>query len=150
VLLLLDATRPDTFAAVEEIGAQLTGAQHLIVVVNKTDLAACDIRRTPSPVYISAKNRQGMEALIAALAERVSLDPVSAGDTVVTNLRHYEALQRTQEALARAAQGFANKLPGDLIAQDVRDALHHLGTITGAISTDEVLGAIFSRFCIGK
>ncbi|MDR2449213.1 MAG: tRNA uridine-5-carboxymethylaminomethyl(34) synthesis GTPase MnmE [Prevotellaceae bacterium] len=150
VLLLLDATRPETFSAIEEIRAQLNDTQQLIVAVNKVDLAACDIHSIPSPIYISAKNRQGMEALVEVLANHVNLSPISADETVVTNLRHYEALQRTQEALVRAAQGFANNTPGDLVAQEVREALHHLGSITGAISTDEILSTIFGKFCIGK
>ena len=150
ILLLLDATRPETFSAVEEIRAQLNDTQRLIVAVNKIDLAACDIQGIPSPVCISAKNRQGIEALVETMVSHVNLAPVSADETVVTNLRHYEALQRTQEALQRAAQGFAGKTPSDLIAQEVREALHYLGTITGAISTDEILGTIFSKFCVGK
>jgi tRNA modification GTPase len=150
VLLLLDATRPETFSSIEEIRVQLNDTQQLMVVVNKTDLATCDLHSTPAPIYISAKNRQGIEALVEALVSHVNLAPISANETVVTNLRHYEALQHTQEALTRAVQGFAAKIPSDLIAQEVREALHHLGTITGAISTDEILNTIFSRFCIGK
>jgi tRNA modification GTPase len=150
VLLLLDATRPATFASIEEIRAQLNDTQQLIVAVNKTDLATCDLHSAPAPVYISAKNRQGIEALVEALVNHVDLAPISTNETVITNLRHYEALQHTQEALVRAVQGFANKIPSDLVAQEVREALHHLGTITGTISTDEILDTIFSKFCIGK
>ncbi|MDR3132455.1 MAG: tRNA uridine-5-carboxymethylaminomethyl(34) synthesis GTPase MnmE [Prevotellaceae bacterium] len=151
VLLLVDATRPDTFTSIKEVRPQLNDGQQLIVVVNKTDSATCEAPScAATPVYISAKNKQGITQLTDALINSVNRSPVSADETVVTNLRHYEALQRTQEALTRAAQGFANKLPSDLIAQEVREALHHLGTITGEITTDEILGTIFSRFCIGK
>jgi tRNA modification GTPase len=150
VLLLLDATRPETFSSVGEIRALLNDAQRLMVVINKIDLAACDIHTAPAPIYISAKHRQGIDSLIEALVNHVNLAPLAAGESVVTNLRHYEALQHTQEALTRAVRGLAGKIPTDLIAQEVRDALYHLGTITGAISTDEILETIFSRFCIGK
>jgi tRNA modification GTPase len=150
VLLLLDATRPETFSSIEAIRAQLNDAQRLMVVINKIDLAACDMHHVPAPVYISAKHRQGIETLMEALINHVNLAPVSANETVVTNLRHYEALQHTQESLTRAVRGFADKIPGDLIAQDLREALYCLGSITGEITNDEILETIFSRFCIGK
>jgi tRNA modification GTPase len=150
VLLLTDATRPETFASIEEVRAQLTGAQTLIVAVNKIDCATCAIPCDPAPIYISAKNKQGIEQLTEAFLHHLNRAPLAAGDTIITNLRHYEALQRTQEALSRVEKSFAAKIPGDLIAQDIREALHHLGSITGEVTTDEILGNIFSRFCIGK
>ncbi|MDR2802169.1 MAG: tRNA uridine-5-carboxymethylaminomethyl(34) synthesis GTPase MnmE, partial [Prevotellaceae bacterium] len=150
VLLLVDATRPNTFTGVEEVRAQLSGSQQLIVAVNKIDSAACDAPCGTTPVYISAKTRQGVAQLTETLINSVHSAPLAADETVITNLRHYEALQRTQEALQRAAQGFAGKRSADLIAQDIREALHHLGSITGEITTDEILGNIFGRFCIGK
>ncbi|MBE0640432.1 MAG: tRNA uridine-5-carboxymethylaminomethyl(34) synthesis GTPase MnmE, partial [Bacteroidales bacterium] len=68
----------------------------------------------------------------------------------VSNSRHYEAFGRTSEALDRVERGLASEMTSDLITTDLRDALYHLGTITGEVSTDEILGSIFSRFCIGK
>jgi tRNA modification GTPase len=69
---------------------------------------------------------------------------------VVTKIRHYEALSRTQTALYRAANGLNMGISGDFLSQDIREAMHYLGEITGEISTDEVLGNIFRHFCIGK
>ena len=69
---------------------------------------------------------------------------------LVTNARHHEALRQSADALEAALTALDAGIPSDLIAQDLRTALHHLGTITGTITTDEVLGQIFSRFCIGK
>ena len=69
---------------------------------------------------------------------------------LVTNLRHYEALQHANESLAAVRRGLDEGIPTDLVAQDLREALYYLGSITGEITTDEVLGNIFGRFCIGK
>ena len=69
---------------------------------------------------------------------------------MVTNLRHYEALRLAEEALNAARTGLANDVPGDLIASDVRQALHHLGNITGEVDPEDILDHIFSNFCIGK
>ena len=71
-------------------------------------------------------------------------------DILLTNVRHLEALKHTNTALLHAARGLSDGLSADLVAIDLRDALHHLGTITGEVTTDEVLGNIFGRFCIGK
>ena len=70
--------------------------------------------------------------------------------TLVSNVRHFEALQKASGSLDAVRQGLENGIPSDLVAQDLREALYYLGTITGEITTDEVLGSIFSRFCIGK
>ncbi|MCL2097557.1 MAG: tRNA uridine-5-carboxymethylaminomethyl(34) synthesis GTPase MnmE [Bacteroidales bacterium] len=152
VLLVLDATRPETFAPVEEIQSRLNNNQHLIVLLNKTDatpIVSCQLSIV-NFIAISAKHKEGLDQLIAALAAAVNLSPLSRNETVLTNARHYEALQRSAEALERVSEGVNSGLPGDLVAQDLREALHHLGAITGTITTDEILGAIFGRFCIGK
>ena len=78
------------------------------------------------------------------------LKQVKQGDVVITNLRHYDNLRQTDEALSRVLQGMDNGVTGDFLAMDVRQALHYLGVITGEISTDDLLENIFSRFCIGK
>ncbi len=77
-------------------------------------------------------------------------ESISPNATIVSNVRHYEALQCTQEALKRVEKGFANNVPSDLVTQDIREALYHLGSITGEIATNEILGNIFGKFCIGK
>ena len=71
-------------------------------------------------------------------------------DTVVTNTRHYEALSRANESLEKVLQGLDSNITGDFLAMDIRQALHHLGEITGEITTDDLLDNIFSKFCIGK
>lgn len=99
-------------------------------------------------LLISAKYGTGMDELRSRLASCKT--DIDTNATMVTNLRHYEALCRALQSLKDVQQAMASGIPTDLVAQDLRLALHHLGTITGEITTDDVLGTIFSRFCIGK
>ena len=106
-------------------------------------------------VKISAKTGEGLVDLMSTLSNKAS-DLVGTSDsTLVTNLRHYEALRKSEAPLRRVLAGLgatdhAAPLPPDLIAQDLREALHYIGSIVGEISTDEVLGSIFREFCVGK
>lgn len=102
-------------------------------------------------IPISAKTGKGLSTLTKTLGEIGSEITGSTDETLVTNVRHYEALVRAASALERVRAGLhIATLPPDLIAQDLREALYHLGEIVGEISTDEVLGNIFRKFCIGK
>lgn len=102
-------------------------------------------------IPISAKTGSGLPELTEALAEIGRRITGDTDETLVTNIRHYEALSRAATALGRVSDGLkVATLPPDLIAQDLREALYHLGEIVGEISTDEVLGNIFRKFCIGK
>ena len=74
----------------------------------------------------------------------------SVGDTIVTNARHYEALIKAEDAMQRTLNGLEMNIPGDLLAQDIREAMHYIGEITGQISTTDLLQTLFSKFCIGK
>jgi tRNA modification GTPase len=150
VLFVVDATRPETCAPLDDIRARMNDAQHLIIVVNKTDMARCEVLCTPAPIPISAKNRQGLEALTKALLRSLHRAPLAANETIVTRLRHYEALQGAQKALTRVAQGLSDGISSDLIAQDIREALYHIASITGEIATEDILENIFGKFCIGK
>ena len=99
-------------------------------------------------VCLSAKHHFGLNDLYNTLKY---CQPLSSPDaTLVTNVRHYEALLHASESLKSVQQGLKMNIPTDLVSQDLREALHYLGSITGEITTDEVLGNIFSRFCIGK
>ena len=101
-------------------------------------------------IPISAGKHLGLDSIKKTLHSICSIGVTNSNSVLVTNLRHFEALQNAHSALTRVAEGLESTLPTDLLTQDLREALHHLGTITGAITTDEVLGEIFSRFCIGK
>lgn len=100
---------------------------------------------------LSAKERVYLEELKQSLTNYAQqINKAAAGNTVVTNLRHYEALQQALTAVERVEEGLASGLSADLLAIDIRETLYYLGSITGAVSNDEVLGNIFSKFCIGK
>ena len=135
--------------------------KHLFAIINKTDLLVSEqienkrnlLETFSIPqkhiLRLSAKNDEdiaGLERTLSSLSHTVE----AQNDTIVTNIRHYEALVRAQESIRRARRGLAENYPGDLLSQDIRETMHHLGEITGEITTDEILSNIFKNFCIGK
>jgi tRNA modification GTPase len=135
----------------------------LICVLNKTDLVHEDELHTiyekvydgsgineNETIRISAKNGENIAALENMLLDAARLTEVSDTDIIVTNLRHAEALSKALDAIRSVQAALEANLSGDLISEDLRLCLHHLAEIVGEVSTDEVLGTIFSRFCIGK
>ena len=102
-------------------------------------------------IYISAKNKEGIETLKSVMYERAIGETIQTENTIVTNARHYAALQKVLECLNDIKTGMDNNLTGDLLAPDIRRCLHYLGEITGQVETDrDILGTIFGKFCIGK
>jgi tRNA modification GTPase len=101
-------------------------------------------------LFISAKAGLHLEALKERLVDMVLQGEVTAEDTIVTNARHFHALQQMLGALQDVRQALDAKIPGDLLALDIRRALHYLGEITGEVSNEDLLDYIFSKFCIGK
>ena len=165
VLLMLDVNDPDDkiHAAISDVKKRLDEQQQLIVVINKTDLSDesviaerfskesfRELSGTDAIVPISAKKQLNIEALTNALLKTVNLSAIDNDEVIVTNVRHYEALQKSHEAITRVSNGLETGISGDFLAQDIREVLHFLGEITGQINTDEVLGNIFKNFCIGK
>lgn len=131
----------------------------LLLVFNKTDKIAGEeltivenlFAHIPGDrIQISAKFGQNIEELKSKLIELTNLPEFSKTNTIVSNIRHFEALSSGLEAIKRVQEGLQQNLSGDFIAQDIRECMYFLGLITGQISNDEVLGQIFSRFCIGK
>ena len=126
-----------------------TPNRRIIDVVNKIDKAP----RTALPagtIAISAREGMGIDRLRQALRAAVDTDALYHGDPVVSSARHYEALTSAHTALGRALVGIDGSLPTDLLGEELRSVLYHLGTITGEITNDEILGTIFSKFCVGK
>lgn len=143
----------------EEIAAEYKKLNKLgipyLFVGNKTDkISPAEMDKFkeefPELIPISAGSEHNIEQLKKELIHLVHLDDFRTGDTIVTNLRHIEALTNAQSALDDVMRGIDHGISGDLLAQDIRMALHHLGEITGQITTDDLLGNIFSKFCIGK
>ena len=161
VLLLADAGDDEkiTLAALEEIRKQISGKEkQLVLVLNKSDLAGSH-RKMPETlnlstgeyfINISAKTGENTEKLKEILIEASNLKNLDDEGVIISNLRHYEALGNASESLMRVKEGLKSGLPGDLLAQDIRQTMHHLGEITGEVTTEEILGNIFKNFCIGK
>ncbi len=123
-----------------------------LLVGNKIDLAdGSVVVRYPEEVLISARDGRGVDVLKQRLVDLVLQGGTAIGEgTMVTNARHYQALVKVSESLESIKKGLDELLPGDLLALDIRVALHYLGEITGEITTEDRLDYIFSKFCIGK
>ncbi|MCL2073031.1 MAG: tRNA uridine-5-carboxymethylaminomethyl(34) synthesis GTPase MnmE [Marinilabiliaceae bacterium] len=135
--------------------------QKLIILLNKTDLADDfeieeKISKLKLPINkndiipISAKNNINIDKLISNLLNSVNNSTIGVNETIVSNLRHYEALTNALISLKRVETEIINGTSGDLLSQDIREALHFIGSITGDIFTDDILENIFKNFCIGK
>ncbi len=142
----------------ERIAKRATGKK-IILVFNKIDKIAEEEREVlgllfeqfeGERIYISARERINTEGLQNALIKAAELPEITESDVVVNNVRHFEALQHAHSAICRVIDGIESGISGDFLSQDIRDCMHHLGEITGQISNDEILGNIFSKFCIGK
>ena len=125
--------------------------QTYIRIVNKAD-KFCNTPPTNdnTRLYISAKEGSNIDQLINVLRASVPSTQVGADNVVVTNVRHYDALRQASSALDMALNAMRMNMPTDLLTEDIRQVLHHLGEITGEITSDDILQSIFSKFCIGK
>ncbi len=129
-------------------------SKHFILVANKLD----KLKEIPShlkelleleTVFVSAKRKENIHLLAETLVNHVKKDSIS-DDILVNNSRHFEAISHALESILSVERGFHDQVPTDLIAIDIRQALYYLGSITGEVTTDEILGNIFGKFCIGK
>jgi len=150
VLCLADGTKESSVHEVNSWVGELEKqypTKKIAAVVNKIDLADTI---SSEGLCISAKSGDRIDALTNWLVEAVRGDFNMANETIVSNARHHEALVKTGESLEKAKEGLDTGITGDFVAMDIRQAMFHLGSITGDISTDDLLGNIFSKFCIGK
>ncbi len=124
-----------------------------LFIVNKAELLTAEQKEfylEHGALLISAKTKQGMDVLENALLEKVNLSHINTSETLVTNIRHVEALKQTQNSLNRVLENIHNPVTSDFLAMDIKQALHYLGEITGTVTTDDLLENIFTKFCIGK
>jgi tRNA modification GTPase len=158
VIWMIDAcSSKDSITAMAERIRPATELKQLIIVFNKADLIRPKERTslisffpTLNPIFISAKKEENTNALYKRLIEAAHLPEVSQNDVIVTNIRHYEALVKALAAIRRTQDGLLSGISGDFVSQDIRECMYYLGEITGQISTDDILGSIFMRFCIRK
>ena len=126
----------------------LEADQTLLVVVNKMDMT--DKRDKEGAIYISARDGEGIDALRDALRATVDTEGLYRGEVVVSNMRHFEALNRAHKHLEDSMQALCDGISEELLAEDIRYSITALAEITGRITSDDVLKNVFSRFCIGK
>jgi len=137
-----------------QLGEENMNEKHFILIANKIDQLIGTPRHFKDMVefeciFVSAKRKENISMISDSLVKAVTFETEKDG-VIVSNARHHEALTGVLASIESIESGFANEIPSDLIAIDIRQALHHLGEITGEITNDELLGNIFSKFCIGK
>ena len=165
VLALLDVTasEEENEYSISDIVNNLdVKSQKQIVLLNKVDVLGSNINvsllnnTVSSPdekvtkLYISAKTGFGLDTLRTLLSDSQKTATLDSGQTIVTNLRHYQSLMSAAASLEKVRSSLATSQTPDLLSEDLRQALHHLSSILGEVTPDEVLGNIFERFCVGK
>jgi tRNA modification GTPase len=164
VIMLIDEVTDDSESINKRANAirkMIRGSgKRLFILINKIDLSVPQRREELEKdiitgisdvlLFISARESYGLDQVKLELSRMVEKERLNSDDVIITNIRHYESLLRVSESLSRAEEGLSNNIPEDLIAIDIRQAIHYLGEITGEITTDELLGNIFRNFCIGK
>lgn len=124
--------------------------EQIYIVVNKIDLKKDTSLNIENAIHISAKNNIGITELKSKLLNVVNSENLSSNDTIITNLRHYQELKLTLDEINVIINGICSGITGDFLSINIRQALSHLGSITGEVTTDTLLGNIFGKFCIGK
>lgn len=166
VLYLVDAIEANADAVQEmiaDIQTKIAGKdKQLIVLANKIDRGSFDVSHIPEkvkqkfpegiePIYLSALKEYQLDSLTEHLEKIAKEKMAGANQVMVSNVRHHQALRKAEEAMLRVRQGLEQNITGDFLAMDIRQGLHFLGEITGSIEIDrDILGHIFSNFCIGK
>ncbi|MEO0553626.1 MAG: tRNA uridine-5-carboxymethylaminomethyl(34) synthesis GTPase MnmE [Bacteroidota bacterium] len=154
IIYMFDLSQEPLTDILREVNRLENNSKPFICVGNKIDKADQEIVDKLSSnehfVLISASQKSKIENLKSKILEIVNLDDFKSGDTIVTNIRHYDNLLKTRNALQDVLNGLNTNVTGDFLAMDIRQSLHYLGEITGEITTDDLLANIFSKFCIGK
>lgn len=152
ILYLTDCSQPKTEQD-PDLEARLSAISQgktLIRVHNKCDLLTATPQNSDFNIYISAKQGINTDTLKQSIVKVAPTLQPDGNDVILTNMRHYQAVNRAIDCITRVRQGLTAGTPTDLLAQDTRECIHHLSDILGEVTTDQVLGNIFSHFCIGK
>lgn len=156
ILLMIDINEPEIQSVniINDIKSKLREDQSLIIVLNKTDLlknqSRIKIHENENTVAISAGSGKNIDLLCEKMTDYVKSLKAGSDNVIISSARHVESLKATSLSLERAVAALNENLSGDFVSQDLREAMYFLGEITGQVSNEEVLGAIFSKFCIGK
>ncbi len=153
ILYLFDLSETDLVSLKQEEAELKSLGIPYLKIGNKLDRAKAEVLKAIEGrdfILISAATKTNLDSLKSRLLSKFNVSEVRQGDVLVTNLRHYKKLTETNESLHRVLTGLTTGVTGDFLAMDIRQALHHLGEITGEITSDDLLANIFSKFCIGK
>jgi tRNA modification GTPase len=167
VLYLVDGCQLTVVGKLENLIIEINKTKNqypqkpIIVVINKKDIISEDVLSTinnklttdnkqPIAIFISAKNKTGIDELKNTLLSFVNTGALRNNETIITNTRHYDSLLKALDEIQKVKFGLNSNLPSDLMAIDIRQALYYFGEITGEVTNDELLGNIFANFCIGK
>ena len=155
ILYLFDLSDTDLVEVHRDLNKLENLGVPYLKVGNKLDTAKGNIvkelqAKYPDMLFISAGNKENLELLKVRILELVNLDKFRTGNTIVTNVRHYDSLTKTRESLLEVLGGLDQLVTNDFLAMDIRRALHYLGEITGEVTTDDLLANIFSKLCIWK
>ena len=150
VLYLMDANKNLSQQLKEAKDLKEKLANKLVMVINKIDQNSAAKEQIKDALFISAKKKEGLEALTDTLLSFVNTGALSNNQTIVSNSRHVDVLNKSLEQIIKTIEGLNNGVSGDFLAMDIRQTLIQLGEITGEISNNDLLDNIFSNFCIGK
>ena len=167
VLYLVDGLELNHEGALDSLVVALNKTQNqypqktIVTIINKKDLISEENivniekklttnNQQPTTIFISAKNKEGIDELKNTLLSFVNTGALRNNETIVTNTRHYDSLLKALDEIQKVKFGLESNLSSDLMALDIKEALYHFGLITGQVTNDELLGNIFANFCIGK
>ena len=152
ILLMADATQNNIEDIIQTVKTKIKNKKTLLVI-NKTDLLKKELILPETDcehIEISAKNKKNINRLIDKLIETAGINTINQDEVIISNTRHYQALNHALEAIERVQEGLETGISSDFLSMDIREVLHFLGEISGEITNDEILGNIFKNFCIGK
>jgi tRNA modification GTPase len=150
IIYLIDATLDINQQLIDIKKLEKEDQRKVIKVINKIDLNSSIKNQLQDIVYISAKEKKGLEKLKNEILDFTNLNSLSNNNTIITNQRHFDQLNKTLNELDIIVDGLSNDLSSELLSINIKQSLFHLGLITGEVSTDDLLANIFGKFCIGK
>lgn len=150
IIYVYDASKEKAEQVQKDLKTFNTSDLPILTIANKADLLPSDTTVDAKHLKLSAINSKDCQKVKDEIYRLSGLNDLNLESTIVTNARHVEALQKAHADLLKVKEGMDSKVTGDFLAMDIRQVLHHLGSITGEISSDDLLGNIFANFCIGK
>ena len=150
IIYVYDASKEKAEQVKKDLKTFNTSNLPILTIANKADLLPSDSTVDAKHLKLSAINSTDCQKVKDKIYQLSGLNDLNLESTIITNARHVEALQKAHADLLKVKEGMDSNVTGDFLAMDIRQVLHHLGSITGEISSDDLLGNIFANFCIGK